>query len=126
MNENPSRGRQAGGPGHKALKQLSISLSASGIDKNRTMNAEVNGNDGLISLRRVTLYPYHPRSKEALSPAGYLIRLPKSLEELLAIAGMCKQHLTKVEEEVGEEEALDITSTGRMLHVCNSAIVVSY
>lgn len=39
---------------------------------------------------RVIIHPYHPQSKEACSPTvlAKVVNLPRSLEELLELAGM--------------------------------------
>jgi hypothetical protein len=69
--------------GHKALKQLSSTTTLSGF---RSPIAKEEAKRK-ISMRRVTIHPFHPNSKEAFSHGGKLILLPNSLEELLLVAG---------------------------------------
>ncbi|CAK9863968.1 unnamed protein product [Sphagnum jensenii] len=68
--------------GHKALKQLSSTTTLSGF---RSPIAKEEAKRK-ISMRRVTIHPFHPNSKEAFSHGGKLILLPNSLEELLLVA----------------------------------------
>lgn len=95
MQKHSTKGRLAGSLAHKAMRQLYINpygRRRSDNDNESIPAPSPPDFDNYVRRLplRVIIHPYHPQSKEACSPTvlAKLVNLPRSLEELLELAGM--------------------------------------
>lgn len=95
MQKHSTKGRLAGSLAHKAMSQLNINpwgrRWSNKDDESIPAPSPPDVDDYVRRLPvRVIIHPYHPQSKEACSPTVFakLVNLPRSLEELLELAGM--------------------------------------